>query len=103
MHAEPTPARPRDHHDPERLALTRDAAARVAAVFHALTSRGAPRDLAQRFTLQCALALLAEGLDLLPRDGLRSTPPSRVSKRSDARGTRARSLQSKPPSTLARP
>ena len=51
----------------DRVAVTRAAAAKVAVVFHSLRDRGENRWHAQRFILQCLVALFAEDIDLLPR------------------------------------
>jgi hypothetical protein len=50
----------------DRVAVTREAADKVAAVFNALVSRGEDREKAQRFILQCVVALFSEDLGLLP-------------------------------------
>jgi hypothetical protein len=53
-----------------RVAVTRAAADRVARVFNLLVGRKdkpLPRDRAQRFALQCVLALFAQSIGLLPR------------------------------------
>ncbi|WP_129590649.1 DNA methyltransferase [Sanguibacter massiliensis] len=47
--------------------VTRTAAAKVAAVFRAMTQRDVPREIAQRFILQCVMAMFAEDTGLLPR------------------------------------
>jgi SAM-dependent methyltransferase len=52
--------------DNDRVAVTRAAADKVAGVFNALRKRGEDRDLAQRFILQCVVALFAQSIDLLP-------------------------------------
>jgi type II restriction/modification system DNA methylase subunit YeeA len=49
------------------VAVTRAAAAKVAAVFNSMTKRGEPRDRAQRFILQCVMAMFSEDFGLLPR------------------------------------
>jgi hypothetical protein len=51
----------------DRVAVTRAAADKVAAVFNALVSRGEDREQAQRFVLQCVVAMFAEDAELLPR------------------------------------
>src|SRR5262249_15291213 len=54
-----------------RVAVTRAAADKLAQIFNLLVSRpGKPvdRDKAQRFILQCVLALFAEDIGLLPHD-----------------------------------
>ncbi len=53
------------------VAVTRKAADKVAQVFNQLVSRKdkpIPRERAQRFLLQCVIAMFAEDIDLLPRD-----------------------------------
>lgn len=47
-------------------AVTRDAAARVSAVFRSLVDRGVDREFAQRFVLQGVVAMFAEDIGLLP-------------------------------------
>lgn len=49
------------------VAVTRDAAAKVAKVFRAMTDRGIVRETAQRFVLQCVMAMFSEDIGLLPR------------------------------------
>ena len=51
----------------DRVAVTREAANKVAKVFNAIVSRGENRESAQRFILQCVTAMFAEDIDLLPR------------------------------------
>ena len=51
----------------DRVAVTRAAADKVAKVFNALVRRGEDRARAQRFILQCVVALFAEDFELLPR------------------------------------
>jgi hypothetical protein len=54
----------------DRVAVTRAAADKVAQVFNLLVTRKEnpiPREKAQRFILQCVIALFAEDIDLLPR------------------------------------
>lgn len=48
------------------VAVTRDAAARVARVFAGLHDRGIERESAQRFVLQTVMAMFAEDIGLLP-------------------------------------
>ncbi|MGH4010642.1 MAG: DNA methyltransferase [Pseudonocardiaceae bacterium] len=48
------------------VAVTRDAAAKVARVFTGLHNRGIDRDHAQRFVLQSVMAMFAEDIRLLP-------------------------------------
>lgn len=51
----------------DRVAVTRAAADEVARVFNSLVDRGEERSAAQRFVLQCVVALFSEDFDLLPR------------------------------------
>jgi hypothetical protein len=48
------------------VAVTRDAAADVAAIFRSLNDRGVEREVAQRFALQSVMAMFAEDIGLLP-------------------------------------
>ncbi len=48
------------------VAVTRDAAARVARVFTRLVERGVERRVAQRFVLQSVMAMFSEDIGLLP-------------------------------------
>jgi len=50
-----------------RTAVTDDAAKKIAGIFRSLTARGEPRERAQRFTLQCVVAMFAEDSGLLPK------------------------------------
>ena len=50
-----------------RVDVTRAAADQVAAVFNSLVARGEKREVAQRFVLQCVVAMFAEDAELLPR------------------------------------
>ena len=61
----PEDARPLFNND--RVAVTREAADRVAQVFNALVARGEDRLRAQRFVLQCVVAMFSEDFELLPR------------------------------------
>jgi hypothetical protein len=66
------------------VAVTRDAAADVSEVFRSMVARGVERSSAQRFVLQCVMAMFAEDVHLLPthlfttaiRDCLESDNPS---------------------------
>lgn len=49
------------------VAVTRESAARVSAVFNHLVGRGVERLAAQRFILQSVMAMFAEDIGLLPR------------------------------------
>jgi hypothetical protein len=51
----------------DRVAVTRIAADKVAQVFNSLIKRGENRDSAQRFVLQCVVAMFSEDFDLLPK------------------------------------
>lgn len=48
------------------VAVTREAAARVAKVLNSMIARGVERHDAQRFVLQCVMAMFAEDVRLLP-------------------------------------
>jgi SAM-dependent methyltransferase len=51
----------------DRVAVTRAAADKVATVFNSLIRRGEDRNRAQRFILQCVVAMFSEDFDLLPK------------------------------------
>ena len=51
----------------DRVAVTRAAADKIARVFNSCVVRGEDRLIAQRFVLQCVVALFGEDADLLPR------------------------------------
>jgi hypothetical protein len=51
----------------DRVAVTRVAADKVATVFNALVNRGENRERAQKFILQCVVAMFSEDFDLLPK------------------------------------
>lgn len=51
----------------DRVAVTREAANKVANVFNAIVDRVEDRTSAQRYLLQCVTAMFAEDIDLLPR------------------------------------
>lgn len=53
--------------DNNRTEVSAAAARKLAEVFRAMVDRGEPRDRAQRFMLQCIVAMFAEDTDLLPR------------------------------------
>lgn len=53
--------------DPNRLEVTEQAATMVAQVFKSMVKRKIDREIAQRFTLQCVMALFSEDLGLLPK------------------------------------
>lgn len=48
------------------IAVTREAAVNVAKVFLSLQARGVAREVAQRFVLQCVMAMFSEDIGLLP-------------------------------------
>lgn len=50
-----------------RVDVTRAAADKVASVFNSLVTRGENREQAQRFALQCVVAMFSEDAELLPR------------------------------------
>ena len=60
----PEPVRPVFGND--LVAVTREAAGQVAAVFRQVHERGVPREQAQRFVLQAVMAMFAEDIGLLP-------------------------------------
>lgn len=49
------------------VAVTRETAAMVSAIFNRLVDRGVDRDAAQRFILQAVMAMFCEDIGLLPR------------------------------------
>lgn len=51
----------------DREGVTRQAAGHVGDVFRRLVTRGEDRARAQRFVLQCVVAMFAEDVDLMPR------------------------------------
>lgn len=51
----------------DRVAVTRDAADKMATIFNRLVRRGIDRIQAQRFVLQCVVCLFAEDISLLPK------------------------------------
>lgn len=51
----------------DQIDITRLVADKVAQVFNSLVERGEQVEIAQRFALQCVVALFAEDIDLLPR------------------------------------
>lgn len=61
------PEDPKPQFGNDRVAVTRAAANKVARVFNSLTDRGIERERAQRFVLQCVVALFSEDIELLPR------------------------------------
>jgi hypothetical protein len=61
----PHPAKPTFGND--LVAVTRDTASKVSAVFNQLIDRGIDRDPAQKFALQAVMAMFSEDIGLLPR------------------------------------
>lgn len=61
----PEPAEPVFNNDQE--AVTREAADLLATCFRSMVARGVEHGLAQRFALQCLVALFAEDIELLER------------------------------------
>jgi type II restriction/modification system DNA methylase subunit YeeA len=51
----------------DRVAVTRGAADKVASIFNSIIKRGEDRARAQRFVLQCVVAMFSEDAGLLPR------------------------------------
>ena len=64
-----------DHRKPQfannQIDVTREAADKVARIYNLMVARGEEAQAAQRFILQCVVALFAEDIDLLPRDFFR--------------------------------
>ncbi|HEX4338282.1 MAG TPA: DNA methyltransferase [Polyangiaceae bacterium] len=60
-----------EKHEPlfrnNRAAVTDMAATKIGGLFRTLVARGEPRERAQRFTLQCVVAMFSEDTGLLPR------------------------------------
>ena len=61
----PTERRPLFGND--RTEVTKEAAEKIGDVFRSLVEQGETRERAQRFILQCVVALFAEDMSLLPR------------------------------------
>lgn len=61
----PTPQQPLFGNN--RVDVTREAADSVAQVLNSVIGRGEDRDRAQRFLLQCVMAMFAEDFELIPR------------------------------------
>lgn len=57
----------------DRVRVTREAASQVASVFNALVEGRENKEDAQRFILQCVVAMFSEDFELLPRDLFTST------------------------------
>lgn len=54
----------------DRIEVTKDAAAHVTKVFDSLLKRNIPRERAQRYILQCVVAMFAEDIGLLEPKGI---------------------------------
>ena len=61
------PDQPKPVFENEHVAVTREAAAKLAKCFNLLVSRGVDRQLAQRFILQILIAFFAEDIGLMER------------------------------------
>jgi hypothetical protein len=61
------PDNPEPRFGNDREGVTRQAAGHVGDVFRRLVTRGEDRSRAQRFVLQCVVAMFAEDVDLMPR------------------------------------
>ncbi|NOU36979.1 MAG: class I SAM-dependent DNA methyltransferase [Kiritimatiellaceae bacterium] len=61
------PGQPKPLFDNDRVAVTREAADRLAYCFKKFRNRGVDQPTAQRFILQMLVALFAEDIDLLPK------------------------------------
>lgn len=61
----PAPKKPQFGND--RVAVTKEAADKIATLFNTLVARKVDRIQAQRFVLQCVVALFAEDITLLPK------------------------------------
>jgi hypothetical protein len=61
------PDQPKPVFENEHVAVTREAAAKLAKCFNLLVSRGVDRPLAQRFILQILIAFFAEDIGLMER------------------------------------
>jgi type II restriction/modification system DNA methylase subunit YeeA len=61
------PAEKKPQFGNNRVDVTRAAADKVAAVFNSMIARGEDREQAQRFALQCVVAMFSEDAELLPR------------------------------------
>ena len=61
------PGQPAPVFTDDHVAVTREAAAKLARCFNKLIKRGVPRPLAQRFTLQMLVAFFAEDIGLLEK------------------------------------
>lgn len=61
------PGNPKPNFENDRVAVTTQAADKLAECFRTLIKRGESRELAQKFILQMLVALFAEDIDLLPK------------------------------------
>ncbi len=61
------PGNPKPNFENDRVAVTTQAADKLAECFKTLLQRGEPRDMAQKFILQMLVALFAEDISLLPK------------------------------------
>jgi len=61
------PGNPKPNFENDRVAVTTQAADKLAECFKTLLKRGEPRDMAQKFILQMLVALFAEDIGLLPK------------------------------------
>ncbi len=61
------PGNPKPKFENDRVAVTTQAANKLAECFKTLLKRGEPRDMAQKFILQMLVALFAEDIGLLPK------------------------------------
>ncbi len=61
------PGNPKPNFENDRVAVTTQAADKLAECFRTLLKRGESREMAQKFILQMLVALFAEDIDLLPK------------------------------------
>ena len=61
------PGNPKPNFENDRVAVTTQAADKLAECFRTLIKRGESREMAQKFILQMLVALFAEDIDLLPK------------------------------------
>jgi len=61
------PGNPKPNFENDRVAVTTQAADKLAECFKTLLKRGESREMAQKFILQMLVALFAEDIDLLPK------------------------------------
>ena len=62
-----SPGNPKPNFENDRVAVTTQAADKLAECFRTLLKRGESREMAQKFILQMLVALFAEDIDLLPK------------------------------------